>query len=140
MSVEVLARLQSPSLVSIRRCRTCAGSGLRHHENTGAQHNCFDCARPGGAYMVKDAVWKAAWPDYAQKKRELLQQYKGTPEEFRTHLQLCLCCLQKRLGRKLQKEDFDLTLPINDLIVLGMEMGARLAEEAPATVRRRATR
>lgn len=129
MSVEHLARLQVPQLVAIRRCTTCAGTGVRHPENNGSTFNCHDCKRSGGDFMVKDVVWREAWPEYAEKKRELLQKYKGTNEHFRTHLNLCLCCLQKRLKRKLKKEDFDLTLPVNDLIVLGMEMGGQLALE-----------
>lgn len=128
-SIESLARLQAPQLVSVRRCTTCAGTGVRHPENDGSCFNCYDCKRSGGSFMVKDAVWKEAWPEYAELKRSLNQKYKGTNEQFRAHLNLCLCCLSKRLKRKLKKEDFDLTLPINDLIVLGMEMGAALALE-----------
>lgn len=139
--IDGLARLQAPSPVrvvpspALRPCRWCNGKGERHPDNNGSQFNCQDCRRPCGSYMVKDAVWRQAWPDYAKKKQELMQKYHGTPEYFRTHLSLCLGCLQKRLGRKLAKEDFDLTLPINNLLLVGMELGAKMqAENFPSEV------
>lgn len=124
-----LARLQqTPSARQTRNCHACKGTGERHPDNDGRQYNCQDCSRPCGSYMVKDSVWRAAWPEYAEKKRELRQKYAGTAESFRTALCLCLGCLQHRLGRPLGKDDFDLTLPINDAIMLGLEIGSRVRE------------
>lgn len=133
-SVEVLARLQAPApavrvVPDPATCRYCDGTGERHPENNGSQFHCHDCKRPCGSYMVKDAVWKQAWPEYAAKRQALVQKYKGTSEFFRANLNLCLGCLQKKLGRKLQKEDFDLTLPINNLLLVGMELGAQVMAE-----------
>ena len=48
-------------------------------------------------YMVSDNVWKQAVPHF-----EPTQEYANlNKREF-----LCLDCLEKRLGRKLTKEDF----------------------------------
>lgn len=130
-SITQLERVRAPA--PLQMCRFCDGTGQRHPENNGSQFCCYDCKRHCGSFMVKDAVWRTAWPEYAAKKRALRQKYDGTPEYFRASLQLCLHCLQKRLGRKLVPDDFDLTVPLNDLIVLGMEMGAALAAEALRT-------
>ena len=108
-------------------CRSCGGSGKRHPDNNGTAFNCHDCGKPSGGYMVHNRIWNLAWPDYVEKKRELMRKYKGTPEHFRAHLSLCLGCLEKRLGRELEDTDFDPSLPINEGLVFGVQLGLRMA-------------
>lgn len=49
--------------------------------------NCIDCKGKTEAYFVKDSIWDVV-PKYKKKG------------------QMCLKCLEKRLGRKLTKSDF----------------------------------
>lgn len=105
-------------------CRFCGGSG-KSLPDDGTRLRCYDCRRASGSYMVKDKVWREAWPDYAVLKRSLVRRYKGTPEWFRAHLVLCLGCLERRLGRNLTQDDFDLSLPINEGVALGLRMAGR---------------
>lgn len=86
---------------------------------------CFDCGSPVGEYIVRDAVWVEAWPDYPEFKREMMRKYKGTPDDRLRHLLLCLGCLEKRLERLLVPEDFDLDLSVN----AGIRLGLRMAKE-----------
>lgn len=65
---------------------------------------CMEChintCSSGHYYMLKDNLWKQI-----------------TSKPFKGYLQekgmLCLNCVEKRLGRKLQEDDFDLTIPVN---------------------------
>lgn len=65
---------------------------------------CMECHintfASGHYYMLKDNLWKQITSNY----------FKGHLHEKGM---LCLNCVEKRLGRKLQEEDFDLTIPIN---------------------------
>jgi hypothetical protein len=72
--------------------------------------------------MVHDEVWLAAWPTYPEERRALIRANKGVPGA-RTHLLLCFDCLSKRLGRPLRIADFDLDVPINAGIRLGIVLG-----------------
>jgi hypothetical protein len=85
---------------------------------------CYDCARPCGEYIVKDEVWRAAWPDYYALKRRLLQEYPTMEERWHTYLQLCYRCFIIRLGRPLVLADFRMETPCND----GIRIGLLLAE------------
>lgn len=105
-------------------CRFCGGSGKTVPDD-GTRLRCYDCKRAAGSYMVHRPVWDRAWPEYRELKRSLVSKYKGTPGWFRAHLELCLGCLEKRLGRPLSPDDFDLSLPINDGVRLGLSMRAR---------------
>lgn len=105
-------------------CRYCGGTG-RMLPDDGTRFKCYDCRRPAGSYMVHRAVWDRAWPEYRELKRSLVTKYRGTPEWFRAHLELCLGCLEKRLGRPLSVEDFDLKLPINDGVFTGIRIASR---------------
>ena len=91
---------------------------------------CFDCEQPAPAYMVKDSVWREAFPKYAEVKRALLSQYKGTSASWRTHVNLCFSCLENRLKRPLCSDDFDLAIPINSGISMGLTMGVRMSDRA----------
>lgn len=85
---------------------------------------CYDCSAPHPPeYMVHDHVWRQAFPAYGRIKRELTAKYKATPESYKGHVFLCFACLEARLARKLEPSDFNLKLPINLGIALGLEMG-----------------
>jgi hypothetical protein len=90
--------------------------------------NCYDCDKASPQYMVKDEVWSSAWPRYREMKAALSKKYPRTlPSEERVKglLTLCLYCLEQRLGRPLKADDFDLELPINHTIALGMRIERR---------------
>jgi hypothetical protein len=84
-------------------CRSCRGTGVVALADVHAVMNCPRCGSFYATYMVKPEVWTAA---------------KLHP---RGHC--CLSCLARRLERPLTPEDFDLRLPINQGIRLGIEMG-----------------
>jgi hypothetical protein len=107
-----------------KRCSRCMGSGLKHPENTGKQFNCWDCKLVHDSFMVKNEVWKQAMPEYVEEKRKLKSMY-GLDRPFLVTIHLCFYCLEKRLGRHLRPEDFNLLLPINHGIALGMAMMCR---------------
>ena len=74
---------------------------------------CNDCEEPISAgYMVLPAVWQQAWDDHAEPSAERDRH-------------LCLTCLQGRLGRGLELNDFNLMLPINQGILWGYSISAR---------------
>lgn len=85
---------------------------------------CRDCSRFVPSYMVRDAVWFAAWPTYREDKIAANRQYKGTAEAWKAWLLLCLQCLEKRLGRRLILKDFE-SLPVNDIVFFAYEMALR---------------
>lgn len=72
---------------------------------------------------TKKSMWKCmechintlASGHYYMLKNELWEQI--TSKSFKGHLgikgMLCLNCVEKRLGRQLTENDFDLTIPIN---------------------------
>lgn len=95
-------------------------SGLNNRK----PYHCFDCRGASASYMVRNEVWLKAWPDYENVKRNLKMVFSGTPF---THLELCISCLEKRLGRNLNADDFDLNLPINHGIALGLRMAKQNA-------------
>jgi hypothetical protein len=105
-------------------CQRCRGTGVRHPEDTGKQFNCWDCKLVHNSFMVKDPIWKQAFPDYAEQKKKLKEKYKED-KPFLVTIHLCFTCVEKRLGRKLVPSDFNLLLPINYGIVKGMEMTMR---------------
>lgn len=85
---------------------------------TKAENNrmfCNDCGQPYAGYMVYGAVWKVAWKGHT------------TPASEHDRV-LCLDCLAQRLGRALLPSDFDLDLPINQGIKLGIELGRWIYE------------
>lgn len=102
-------------------CRRCCGTGKRHPDEAKG-NGCHDCGEHFAFYMVHNWVWREAWPTYAAERQALMKKYKYTSEYFRVHLDLCFSCLEKRLGRKLKPEDFDLDLPVNRGIALGMRI------------------
>jgi hypothetical protein len=109
-------------------CPKCKGTG-KVHCNYRKSINCYDCSSPVYIdYMVKDSVWRDAWPTYVQDRSELVKKYEGTVESFRAHLILCYGCLERRLGRHLNPVDFDFSLPIKESIALGMSMVTRQTE------------
>jgi len=71
---------------------------------------CKDCkANVGmmGAWcMLKNSVWKKTWPGTAQKSR-----YTKMPMKHN----LCIGCIEKRLGRRLKRCDFALNDPHNNV-------------------------
>lgn len=84
---------------------------------------CFDCGHPFVDYYVRDEIWLQAWPDYQEAKAEAIRQYSGTEHDRLKHLTLCFTCLERRLGRVLSPDDFNLSLPANAGIRLGIGMG-----------------
>lgn len=68
---------------------------------------CLDCQQIGELYMVTDPVWLEAMPDYLELVRQGFN-----------HIDLCLQCLQGRLGRKLTLSDF-MGVRANELLFFG---------------------
>lgn len=97
---------------------------------------CFDCGDPHGcAYLVHDATWLAAWPEYSALRARLATAYpKGSPWRWHVHLLLCFGCLEKRLGRPLHPSDFDLSLPINAGVAFGMRLAGAPLPTFPCVV------
>jgi hypothetical protein len=75
--------------------------------------------------MVRQHVWSQAFPDYPHIKRQVVAQHKGTKDDALKHVELCFDCLESRLGRRLEEDDFDLTVPINWSLAKGMEIARR---------------
>lgn len=82
--------------------------------------HCSDCDAFHPIYMVHDTIWHAAWPEFKelwgqlqQKKKEL--QIRGAA------LNLCIGCLERRIGGLLTIEDFT-HAPANANIHLGYRM------------------
>lgn len=72
---------------------------------------CFHCEEPvSDWYMVHDAVWLEAVPNYRQRKAQGL------------HTFLCFKCLAMSLGRSLTLEDFQPDAKVNQGIFLGSRM------------------
>jgi len=91
---------------------------------------CRDCKAYTPPYMVRNHVWNEAWPDYLELRRALKERHHDTWSEGRSHIFLCMSCLEKRLGRALMPADFDLELPINASIRQGLWM-AKATDERP---------
>ncbi len=77
---------------------------------------CYDCKGHSNEYIVPDAIWIQAMPNYRQLRNELRQ---STGEG---HVRLCFECLEKRLGRRLTIKDFP-DFPINGGVRLGFQLG-----------------
>lgn len=92
--------------------------------------------------MVRGDVWLAAWPDYsgqvALARWETSKRidpdgsrHAACPVEFKKIVRretprflLCLRCLELRLGRPLEIEDFT-PAPVNNAVRFGFLMGRR---------------
>lgn len=87
--------------------------------------DCYDCEKASGNYMVHDIVWEVAFPEYRLVKSALKEKYPDKTDEHRAKRYVCLCldCLERRLGRPLEEADFDLKLPINHPLKLGIRIG-----------------
>jgi hypothetical protein len=84
---------------------------------------CYDCKQhTHDWYMVKDAVWCLAFPEYRQLKMSFI---KCMPKAQRPRIYLCFECLERRLGRPLALDDFRLELGINAGVVQGIKIGLR---------------
>ena len=82
--------------------------------------SCFDCGKDDGCYMIRDEVWNQAVPNYREIKRALREIAK-----IRGYFCLCIDCLELRIGRPVGVKDFDLSMPANYNIALGMKLAAR---------------
>lgn len=60
---------------------------------------CADCRKCADWYVVKKSVWERAWPGTSMKSAREPMAMK--------HF-LCIRCLEKRLGRRLTRHDFDM--------------------------------
>ena len=80
--------------------------------------HCYDCYNCYGSYMVTPAVWDTAVPNYKELRTLLKSTFPG-----HTQFELCLGCLETRLGRKLTLDDF-IAVPANDGIRFGYAIGA----------------
>jgi hypothetical protein len=56
--------------------------------------------------MLKNSVWEKLWPYTAQKSRHVTMPMKHN---------LCIGCIEKRLGRRLTRRDFAAGDPHNDV-------------------------
>lgn len=101
--------------------------------------------------MVHNPVWKSAWPE-GQPHKLVLRRHANMlfPDAPRTrhpdkhgrqhvlvHVLLCFGCLEERIGRALELDDFQLVnrdgtrpLPINAGILLGYRMATRAIEQS----------
>ncbi len=75
---------------------------------------CVDCGAED-RYMLVDAVWRKAFPDYHEVRRRRLEE---DPTVFTN---LCMMCVEKRLGRTLTINDF-VEYPINKNIFWGYRL------------------
>jgi hypothetical protein len=82
---------------------------------------CYDCGDYDPGYMVHRSVWAQAVPEYHVVKRKLVKEFGGSKSPL-VHFLLCLPCLERRLGRRLTSDDFDLNLAINQGILYGTEL------------------
>lgn len=91
-------------------------------------YRCFDCFTLFSVYMVHDHVWNQAWPSHIEDGRVLEEIHKSMKkDQEKTRCLLCLPCLQERLDRHVQIEDFELTPPVNANIFFAYAMGRRVA-------------
>jgi hypothetical protein len=104
---EILTRLIKQS--KAHSARLVAYQMLRRENWTGGNYEpvqCDDCnCTIGGIgewYLLKKAVWEQAWPGTSQKNTEMALKHF-----------LCIGCIEKRLGRKLRRADFDMSSPHN---------------------------
>jgi hypothetical protein len=70
---------------------------------------CNDCVKRGKPcladwFQVKNAVWEQAWPGTSSRSAADVPM-----EHF-----LCISCLERRLGRRLSRRDFDMRRAAND--------------------------
>jgi len=61
-----------------------------------------------------------SFPNY----REVKSKLPIAPGFNKPHVLLCFDCLEKRLGRNLRKNDFDLEIPVNAGIKLGIRFSS----------------
>lgn len=111
--------------------RRTACSVARSKENV--KFICYDCKqRTFDWYMLKDAVWCTAFPDYSEIRCSLRRQLGKSARIF-----LCYSCVERRLGRALVADDFRLDLPISSGILQGMRMGKKIIENKPMEYRKK---
>src|SRR5262249_38519301 len=71
---------------------------------------CKDCKANVGANgewcMLRNSVWQKVWPGTTQKSIHAKMPMKHN---------LCIGCIERRLGRRLTWRDFDLRSPHNDI-------------------------
>lgn len=77
---------------------------------------CIDCGDTNDSYMVTNATWHKAIPNYPMLHKE--RKEKGL------HTALCFKCLERRIGRELVLEDF-VNYPINRAVLLGIRIGQK---------------
>jgi len=80
---------------------------------------CFDCNEENPHYMTSHEVWRQAFPNYREIKRQAMQDHPDSALKF---ILLCLSCLEKRLGRRLTREDFA-NVPINAGVMKAFDLG-----------------
>lgn len=78
---------------------------------------CLDCQQIGELYMLEHSVWLEAIPDY----REFIRQGFN-------HINLCLQCVQVRLGRKLTLSDF-MDARANELLFFGYGLASVVSKK-----------
>lgn len=105
------------------------------------RYRCFDCGNNAPVYMAHDHVWKTAWPDELEYRKQFRVELSLDPTAERNSkgrpvfaLLLCFSCLERRLGRPLTIEDFrqnkrDGTepLPANAEVFFGYQLGLKTA-------------
>lgn len=109
-----------------KKCKACNGAGEIPADRYEV-YRCYDCKGANDDYMVKPETWHEAWPSYSELKMKLLRE--NPSNRYRAFLGLCFSCIEKRLDRPLTPEDFDLDLPINRNIALGLRMGLRTSRQ-----------
>jgi hypothetical protein len=89
---------------------------------------CHDCGNLPPEYKVQDHVWLKAWPTYLEDKALRVQKYKNARgnERNKLFLVLCLNCLETRLGRLLELEDFVPGQVVNQPFFKGVQIGRRM--------------
>lgn len=112
------------------------------------RRQCYDCMGMTDEYMVRQVVWREAFPNYGKIKNAFVRKARvsiGLPntgclskEERQPvlkqqvpSLNLCFRCLENRLGRQLVIEDFT-DAPINRPILLGYRI-RRISKDLKGT-------
>lgn len=81
---------------------------------------CSDCNTYHPIYMVQDELWKTAWPEFVDLHKQLRLKQKELQVRG-AGMNLCIGCLERRLGRLLTIDDFTWA-PANANVHLGYRM------------------
>lgn len=119
IDAQFYAEAEKGSFVLVRRgAKPDTAIGRRILRNGKDPLACYDCGVHCGNFMVKDSVWREAFPGYAEEKRRLRELYPEEDVRSRAmnFIGFCVKCLYLRLGRPFNLDDFPTKYKMNDII------------------------